>query len=743
MTDFPRLAQALMMAHKAVMMYTYAHPQAQALVGVAHGQLTEWFFQEDRLQVVAVGPKLFAGGTPQDIRISAVAALARLMTERAVSGLIFEPGLTLEETRSFLEGFILKPARLDEVGGLECFLRSRFVTHIKVSQIRYREVQEGDDGDAPPLLDAVPAMSDEAFSKLLSEALRAALEEARARGEGEGPAGLPPADLSGLGGLAQYQGFGDGMPSPTRLAQIRRSLMALDPAEQFSVLEGLPSLPESPAGLAVGLRALVGESLAAALAVALSRGVSWDELQQPLTDVLRSLPERQAIVRMITARLKAAGQDGSPLAQSLKSLEWEGLSLETRLLKVLEEGDLYSITHDMRLALLRELLDQGRDEEFLRVLDRLLESLRSPEAAERQMAVRTLAGVARWAQDPGLPPDSEIALADALKAHFAWEPDPSLHLWSTQAMETMLGALVFRGQLGGVLADLQELEGLSSIVGEDRPWRLEALQGLRASLARPQALDLAIECVFGTDRDRVVREVHPYLEALGAPMAMQLMHRLEHEPDRARRGRLVEAIRSLGPAARDPLLQALESPLWFLVRNTLTILADVGDAGCLPTVAPLLRHPDVRVRQGAVRALWKMGGPGAEPYLVGRMADADEPTLTEILFGLGQLKGATGLPQIANLALGRKVPERLRIQALEALGLIGAPAALPTLVQGLRRKTLFSAGEEPPIRLAAARALQALGTPEGRDALARAAASEPAGEVREAMIHLLAQRGAE
>ncbi len=741
MKDFPRLAQSLVMAHKALMMYTIAHPQAQQAVAAAHALLSQWLREEEKLQFVVVGPKIFAGGEPQDSRNTNVVALAKLTTDRAVSGLIFEIGLSQDECLAFLEGLVLKPQRLDEVGGLESHLRSRFVTHIKVSQVRYKEVQEGEDEDETPVLDVVPQLSEQDLARLLGEALRAALAEMKAREKGDGPSDFPAAELGGLKALADEFGFGEGMPSPGRLAQIRKALQGLEPQEQLSVLQGLESLPTSPGGLAVGMRALVGETLAAALATALSRGVPWQDLQQPLTEILRPLPERLVILRIITARLRAEGQDPAPAEAALRSIAWDALSLEARLVKAMEEDHLFELTHDMRLALLRELLALRRFDEFIQVQEKLAESLRSEQDEPRRMAARTLSGIARWVGEPGLPPGSEGPLTEALKAHFAWEPEPATHSWTSQGLESLLEALVLRGDLAGALADLQELEGLCAFLDEQHPWRQEALTALRMVLERPHSLDAAIDQIFAPDRDAVVRDVHPYLEALGDPMASRLVFRLEHELDRTRRGRLVEALRSMGPGALTSILEALDSSAWYLVRNALTLLSDLGDAGGVPAVAPLLRHPDIRVRRSAVRALWKLGGPLAAPPLVARMKEADEETLQEILFALGQLRAVSGMQAVTEIALGRRVPQRLRIQALETLGQIGDPAALPALLQCLRRKTLFSSGEEPPIRLAAARALATLGTAEALAALDKATKAEPKGETRDALARVLGPQG--
>ena len=741
MKDFPRLAQSLVMAHKALMMYTITHPQAQQAVAAAHALLSQWLREEEKLQFVVIGPKIFAGGEPQDSRNTNVAALAKLTTDRAVSGLIFENGLTQDECLAFLEGLVLKPQRLDELGGLESHLRARFVTHIKVSQVRYKEVQEGEDEDETPVLDVVPQLSEQDLARLLGEALRAALAEMQEREKGDGPSDFPAAELGGLQALAEEFGFGEGMPSPGRLAQIRQALQGLEPQEQLSVLRGLDSLPKSPGGLAVGMRALVGETLAAALATALSRGVPWQDLQQPLTEILRPLPERLVILRIVTARLRAEGQDPAPAEAALRSIAWDALSLEARLVKALEEDHLFELTHEMRLALLRELLTLRRFDEFIQVQEELVESLRSEREETRRMAARTLSGVARWVRQPGLPPGSEGPLAQAFKAHFAWEPDPGIHSWTGQGLEALLEALALRGDLTGALADLQELEGLCAFLDEQHPWRQEALGALRTVLERPHSLDAAIDQIFAPDRDAVVREVHPYLEALGDPMAGRLVFRLEHETDRTRRGRLVEALRSMGPGALTSILAALDSSAWYLVRNALTLLSDLGDAGSVPAVAPLLRHPDIRVRRSAVRALWKLGGPLAAPPLVARMKEADEETLQEVLFALGQLQATSGVHAVTEIALGRRVPQPLRIQALETLGQIGDPAALPALLQCLRRKTLFSQGEDPPIRLAAARALALLGTPEALASLAKAAAAEPKGETRDALARIQGPQG--
>ncbi|HEX9011201.1 MAG TPA: HEAT repeat domain-containing protein [Holophagaceae bacterium] len=748
MSGFLELSQGMAMALKSLQMYTAAHPRTQEAVAASHAQLTALLAGQERMQFVASAGRAFVDGQVVEVRSPQLTALIRQVSERGLNGFRFERGVTPEEFLAFLQILILKPQRIEEQGGFEALLAAEGVRHIKVSQTRYEEVREGDGGEAredrapafdapPPPPAPAPTPSPDSLVKVIREALLAALGGAGDRPSGSGEAGglqnFLPADLSGLGPLGYQLGLGEGMPTPVQLATLRQVLMSLTPERQLGLLAGLATLPAHPQGLALGVRALAGEMLAVATSSILGKGTTWTQLRGPLQEILRPLPDREALVRALAVHLRSMGQDASQVENLLRHLDWEHLSLEARLLKVLEEGHLFELSHEQRLAFLRELLDLRRFDDFLRVQDILLEVLRSDLVELRLKAVQTLAGIARWAADPGLPPEIEGPLAEALRAHFAWETDPPVHRWNTEGLEALLAALVQRGDLVHALADLSELQGLCEFQEEQAAWRNDALARLQGSLARPALLEAAAGQIFLRDRDQLAAEVYPYFQALGQPMALHLIGRLGGEQDRTRRGRLVEAVRSLGPAAIPPLMEALGSPAWYLVRNALTLLGDLGDAGSLPPVVPLLRHPEPRVRRTAVRALWKLGGPASEPHLVARLKDTDPETLQEVLFVLGQMRSEAALAPLSEMAQDRRAAERTRLQALDALAHIGSPKSIPILAELLRRKGFFGSAEPLSVRLAAARALSTLGDPEARAQLQRILDSEPKGEDREAL----------
>jgi len=761
MNDFLQVAQTLAVALKSLQMYTALHPRSQESLANAHAALDRWLASQEKLQFLVTGTKAFVDGQVLDTRSPHVSALVKLISERGISGFGFERGIQQEEILVFLQGLATKPQALDEQGGFELLLQTSGVLHIKVSKTRYQEVTEGEEtgaGDKAPAFSpaAPPSPSPENLVKFIRTALLASIAKGTSISLGPGGqhdggspggmfedgglgqlAGFNAADLSGLGPLGRELGLGEGMPTPSQLGTLRQVLMGLTPEVQLSLLAGLASLPAHPAGLALGVKALAGEILAVATSTVLAKGATWAQLKGPLLDILRPIPDRDRLVRTLASHLRITGQDASQAEAILRHMEWEDLSLEAKLVKVLEEGYLYELSQEGRLALLRELLDLRRFNEFIRIQEILLDTLRSERSDLRLKAIQTLSGVARWATDPGLPPGSEGPLTEALRAHFAWEPEPPIHQWSTEALESTLAALVQRGELEAVMKDLQELDGLCAFLEERHPWRYVALARLRASIQRSELLDQAIARAFALERDQMIKEVHPYLEYIGDPMARQLVLRLGEENDRTRRGRLVEAVRSMGTISIPALMDALASPAWFLVRNALTLLSDLGDAGCVPAILPLLRHPEPRVRRTAVRALWKLGGPVAEPHLVARMKDTDGETLQEILFGLGQLRAESSLPQVAELAQDKRVLLKLRIQALDTVGQIASPKSVPVLLECMRRKGFFSAGEPSGVRMAAAKALAAIGTPEARAAIQKAADTEPKGEERDILHRLL------
>lgn len=790
MKDFLPIAQALAMGLKGIQMYTAAHPRSQDALRNAHAALTDWLAESPQLQFVVASGRAFVNGQPVEVQGPHMAALVRTLSDRHVSGFNFQVGLTPHDLQVLLEVLLLKPQRLEELGGVQALLDKNGITRVRVSQIQYREVREGEatggevqappavvpaaptprpalppapaattPAQAPPPVHspaagesggwAVPTSGEyrafgppEQLLLLVRQALLRTLPPppVRDRLTGLGQAlleGFEPADLSGLGAMGQSLGLTDAMPTTAQLGVLRQVLMDLPPERQLSILAGIATLPDQPQGLGLGIKALAPELLAVAVSTLLNRNTPWEALEDPLHTILTPLPEQPALVRGLASHLRSLNMDAGPVEALQRRLAWDALSPEAKLVKVLEEGALFRLSLEQRLALLRELLDSHRTEAMVRCLDRLLEALQSDHADLRSQAAQTLAGMAHWALEPGLPLEVENPMDHGLRAHFGWEPDPLVHRHTAEALERLILAPLNRGQLVLLSEELQELENHAAMLNEAHPWRTEALGRLKTSLQTPEAMDMAIKSLFRHDKEQAAVVTAIYFEFLGGPMVRHLIQTLGKESDRARRGRLMDALRAFGPLALQPIRESLGGTLpWFLARNLLTLLSESGDAGSLSEVLPLLRAKEVRVVRAAVRAAWKLGGPAAEPHLLALLREADAETQLEIVFGLGQLRSEAAVPALLDLVQERKHPEALRLKVLETLALVQSPRSVQPLVGLIRKKGFFSGAESPAIRLGAARALAGI-LPLGRQALQDVAEGEARGEMKDAFLGLL------
>ena len=624
MSSFAELAQSIQLALKALAMYTQAHPRCQATLAELHAAVTRWLEAQPSLHIAATNGKLFVNGSPFEGNNLHVNALVRQLAERQISGLVIQRSVAADELGEMLRILTLKPAKLEELGGVAQVMEECGLRHISLSQTQYREVREGEElqEDAAP----VPEDPERTAARLLQEAAamvarwKECLSDAPVRSLPPGSAdGVAPADLRGVAPVAEDMGWGNGFPTAPQVESLRQAMHAIPAGRVMNILAGLDSLPELPTSLRMGFHGLAPELLGRAATGLLESGSSWAELRDTLLSVLRRSPNRQA-----------------------------------------------------------------------------------------------------------------------LAAHFGWEPLPPLLRVSGQALQTLLVAFVQRGELQAATGLVQDLSGLCAFLEEDQAWRMEALEQLKGRLGDAEVLDQALEALYGASAERILTELVPFFELAGPAAAQHLVAALGDEPDRRRRGRLLEVIRTLGATALPALQAGLHGSAWYLVRNTLNLLAEMGDASLLDEVVPCLEHPDLRVKRAAIRALWKLGGPAAAAPILAVFPRLDPDSQVEAIFGLGQIQAPEAVEAFAVRIVDRGTPERLRGKMIEALGHIGHAGALPALLEVVRRRSrLFSSGEPLELRLAAARAVLDLRSPSGLAELRRLVDGEPKGAERDAFLRLI------
>jgi len=202
--------------------------------------------------------------------------------------------------------------------------------------------------------------------------------------------------------------------------------------------------------------------------------------------------------------------------------------------------------------------------------------------------------------------------------------------------------------------------------------------------------------------------VQPLLEALGK------------ESDRLLRKKILSIIVSMGEEALPEIVRRFSDRNWYVVRNMVRILREIGTEKAVRYLNIPLKHRDPRVRKEVIYALSSIGGEEAVRLISSMADDPDGEVRLEAIKYLGAVKDKEAVPLLLRL-IGKKNPfgrnNYMVISAIEGLGRIADEEAVPWLVRLLRKSTFFARKRNDEVRVAAANALEKIGSKEAMEAL--------------------------
>jgi len=229
------------------------------------------------------------------------------------------------------------------------------------------------------------------------------------------------------------------------------------------------------------------------------------------------------------------------------------------------------------------------------------------------------------------------------------------------------------------------------------------------TMAQPKAMREVVMALRSHHRDSQGAEsCRRLLSVLGGCSIAPLLELLADESDMAARKSLVDLISMLAPGHVDELAAKIADPRWYFVRNVVAILGATHERSALAPLARTLRHSDPRVRRETIRAAAGIKDKLAEEMLIAALSDDDPQNIALAVRYLGTSGLDSAVPHLASLALGDArggADLALRIEAVEALGRLGTPAAAEALRRVLKQRSFLGAGHTREIRTAAEAAL--------------------------------------
>lgn len=304
-----------------------------------------------------------------------------------------------------------------------------------------------------------------------------------------------------------------------------------------------------------------------------------------------------------------------------------------------------------------------------------------------------------------LPPD----LSQELETYFQ-----SYHVLKTESGNRIRTA-------AGRLRDARDYRSLVKLVG--------VLVDSGVGLADDEAVALAVELTTPTVASCLVAQVAAstdeeerekgawILSRIGPEGPLALRDALEESPDRAERRNILDALVTLGPDAFEMAREMVRDSRWYVVRNGVTILGELGGESAVGYLTGTLAAKDPRVRRETIMALTKIGGQDAETLILGMLDDGApqvRATACRVLGAMGSQKAVKPL-----LPLLKDEDQHTQVECLQALGNIGDASAVRPIV----KKATGGFFSRPPreVRITAFRALAGIGTPEALRTLQKGA----------------------
>jgi HEAT repeat protein len=280
---------------------------------------------------------------------------------------------------------------------------------------------------------------------------------------------------------------------------------------------------------------------------------------------------------------------------------------------------------------------------------------------------------------------------------------------AVDALEEILGEALARGRTELAARVLSTIEGTVQAGGARGRGHAQHLTVLQQRLAGRTHVALvgALLRQHGSN-ERQLALIAQYLGLVARDAIREFAALLAEEPDRQVRARMCQVLAKVGPPAVPVLVEWLEDPRWFLVRNLVHVLGKIGDEAVFGPVVTLLGHPHARVRIEAVRALAVIAPSRATTPLVEVARDADPEVRLEAIRALGALRRDEAVPVLRDVAAGASLGVAdltLRREAVEALAAIGTPGAFEALGGLARRRVWFWNRAERQLRDSAASAL--------------------------------------
>jgi hypothetical protein len=234
-------------------------------------------------------------------------------------------------------------------------------------------------------------------------------------------------------------------------------------------------------------------------------------------------------------------------------------------------------------------------------------------------------------------------------------------------------------------------------------------------------------------------EIRQYLVLLGKRLIPNMLQVLGELEDRKQRRFLCEVLAGLGKEDISAFGDAIEDARWYLVRNLAMIMGMTRNPSAVKHIAKVLKHPELRVRREAARALDNIHSDETREHLLDAINDEDFTVRIIAIKSIRRFRD----PDLFEMFKKYVSREDLKVKSfdekremLETYAVLGGEKAFPLLSDLFRKKGMLEKDETTEIRASAAYGLGLVGSPEALSLVESEKGSRKS-LLREACINIL------
>ncbi len=260
----------------------------------------------------------------------------------------------------------------------------------------------------------------------------------------------------------------------------------------------------------------------------------------------------------------------------------------------------------------------------------------------------------------------------------------------------VLDGFIAAGNLSGASALLERLQEMSSVLKSMKNPRAEKIEAFLFECASKEKIALLTKAL-NEQKEIDLGNLQLYMSKLPWAAIDPLITALgELEEYRARQ----IICRVLVDLARDHielLARGLDDVKWYVVRNVVWIMGEIGDPKIINYLKRTIRHPDYRVRYETLNAAARVKAEEAGDFMVLALSDPDFKIQALSLKYMMKHNYKRALAAIENVIKDKtfknRPPELIR-EFLEAYAELGQTRALPYLKTLLGKKMFASSSDE-------------------------------------------------